>query len=244
VLAPVAQLRAELKVPPGAHPLFEGQHAPDRVLGLFSPQWAAPQRDWPSQTRLTGFCFYDGAQELSAEVRQFLDGGAPPLVFTLGASSIHDARDFFAQSLEAVRSARRRALFIAGDKMASLSSLPPGVMVVPYAPLSAILPRAAALVQHGGAGTGALALRAGCPMLIVPQANDQPDNAVRFERMGVARVLWRHEYAATRVARELDALLGSAEYSYRAARVREHITREDGAAAVCDCIEEELHELA
>jgi len=237
----IAALRVDLGLAPGAHPIFAGQHSPQRVLALFSPHFAAPQSDWPCQTRLTGFCFYNGEGELPDEVQSFLEDGAPPVVFTLGASSIHAARDFFEQSFEAIRSTPLRALFIVGDNSASLPNAPSKVSLVSYAPLSQLLPRTAALVQHGGAGTGALAWRAATPMLIVPQANDQPDNAVRFARTGAARVLWRHQYRANRVAQELQLLRGAAHYSHRAEVMRARIEKEDGAKAACDEVEEVLN---
>src|SRR4029434_6676908 len=34
-LAPVEQLRKELGLSPGGHPIFEGQHSPQGVMGLF-----------------------------------------------------------------------------------------------------------------------------------------------------------------------------------------------------------------
>src|SRR5690606_29404977 len=152
----------------------------------------------------------------------------------------HDARDFFEESVQAIQSTQMRALIIAGDKISQMSGLSPHIFVTDYAPLSQVLPRAAAMVHHGGAGTGALALRAGCPMLIVPQANDQPDNAVRFREMGVARVLWRHEYRAAHVAAELHALFGSARYAHRATQVQQSMENENGAATACDRLEEHL----
>ena len=54
---PVRQLRAELGLPPGEDPLFEGQHTPELVLALFSQVFAKHQLDWPKQARLTGFVF-------------------------------------------------------------------------------------------------------------------------------------------------------------------------------------------
>ena len=56
---PVLDLQKELDLPPGGHPLFEGQHSPSLVLALFSRSMAAPQPDWPAQTVVTGFPFYD-----------------------------------------------------------------------------------------------------------------------------------------------------------------------------------------
>ena len=51
--------RAEIGLPPGGDPIFEGQHSPDLVLAMFSEVLGKPQPDWPPNTRVTGFAFYD-----------------------------------------------------------------------------------------------------------------------------------------------------------------------------------------
>jgi spore coat polysaccharide biosynthesis predicted glycosyltransferase SpsG len=47
------------------------------------------------------------------------------------------------------------------------------------------MPRASVVVHQGGIGTTAEALRSGRPMLVVPFAHDQYDNAERVRRLGV-----------------------------------------------------------
>ncbi|RYG59266.1 glycosyltransferase [bacterium] len=39
--------------------MFEGQFSPYGTLALFSRHFAPVQKDWPSNTTATGFCFYD-----------------------------------------------------------------------------------------------------------------------------------------------------------------------------------------
>ncbi|HEU0253790.1 MAG TPA: hypothetical protein VFR12_12220, partial [Pyrinomonadaceae bacterium] len=70
----VAQFREELGLPDTGNPMFEGQHSPTRVLALFSEVFAKPQPDWPKQTQVTGFCFYDGHHETTApaELHRFM----------------------------------------------------------------------------------------------------------------------------------------------------------------------------
>ncbi len=58
-MEPVYRLRAELGLPRGEQPLLAGQHSPTLVLALFSSVLAQPQPDWPPNTRVTGFAFYD-----------------------------------------------------------------------------------------------------------------------------------------------------------------------------------------
>lgn len=58
-------------------------------------------------------------------------------------------------------------------------SPPPNVAVVASAPHSQVLPRAAAMVTHGGHGSVLRGLMAGVPLLLLPQVRDQADNAAR-----------------------------------------------------------------
>ena len=239
------RLRAELGLPPGVNPMFEGQHSPGLVLALFSGLLGAPQPDWPPNTRVTGFLFYDRlekGQGLSVELARFLDAGPPPIVFTLGTSAVMNAGNFYVESAAAAKELGRRAVLLVGLDLGNLppGALPAGVAAFDYAPFSELFPRAAAIVHQGGAGTTAQAMRAGRPMLVVPFAHDQQDNAARVERLGIARQVGRTKYTARRVAAELRALLEDGRYAAKAEEVGRRIRSEDGVAAACDAIEQRL----
>ena len=102
------------------------------------------------------------------------------------------------------------------------------------------MPHVSAVVHQGGIGTVAQTLRAGKPMLVVPWAHDQPDNAYRLARMGVARVLPRGDYVAQTAAKELNKLLTNGAYRTHAQTLAKPIQEEDGLAAACDRIEKAL----
>jgi UDP:flavonoid glycosyltransferase YjiC (YdhE family) len=236
----ITQFRVSLGMPPGQDPLFEGQHSPQRVLALFSRVLAEPQPEWPRQTLVTGFPFYDQAehgQELDPELARFLDAGPPPVVFTLGSTAVFDAGTFYMESLAAVKRVGCRAVLLAGTNSIR-EPLPPGTAVFAYAPYSKILPRAATVVHQGGVGTCGQALAAGRPMLVMPYAFDQPDNAARLERLGVARVIRRKDYTAKRAAAELDRLRSDPRYAQSSAEARGRVIAEDGVGTACDAIEE------
>ena len=235
------RLRDELGLGHYGHPVFEGQHSPNLVLALFSKLFAAAQPDWPRHTRITGFAFYDGHRELEmpAELSKFLDEGEPPIVFTLGSSAVWVARDFFHESIAAARQLKRRAVLLVGDERnLPVEPLPSEIIAVNYAPYQSLLPRACAMVHHGGVGTTAQGLRAGVPTLIVPFAFDQPDNAAHAKRMGTSRTLNRKDYLAPRVAKEMDVLLGESQYAANATCISTQLQNENGAANACDLIEE------
>ena len=242
-IKPVYKLRSQLGLPQGEHPVFEGQHSPSLVLALFSKVLGEPQPDWPPQTVITGFPFYDRKDEtsISPELEKFLEDGAPPIVFTLGSSAIFVADNFYLESIKAARLINRRAVLLIGDaRNMPREPLPEGIIAFDYAPYGQILPRAAAVVHQGGVGTTGQTLRAGVPALIVPFNHDQPDNAYRVARLGVGRIISRTRYTGETAAKEINRLLTDKSYAERAAAVGRQVQTEDGAHAAADEIEKFL----
>jgi UDP:flavonoid glycosyltransferase YjiC (YdhE family) len=75
-------------------------------------------------------------------------------------------------------------------------------------------------------------------MLVVPHAHDQPDNAHRAARLGMARVLAPRRYRASDVADALRALLEDPAAAARATAIGEIVRAEDGVREACSGIEE------
>ena len=249
--APVHALRRALELSPAGNPLFEGKFSPHLNLAGFSPVLASPQRDWPANTVITGFTFYDGKScdgkregaRLAPERRAFLNAGEPPIVFTLGSAAVHTPGAFFEISARAAATLNRRAVLVMGDNPPP-GNLPDDIFAVNYAPYSEIFPLAAVIVHQGGIGTVSQGLRAGRPTLVMPYAFDQPDNALRLARLGTSRTLARENYTPRRVARELARLLAEPRYSARAAEIARDLQHENGAVAAVDAIERCLRETA
>jgi rhamnosyltransferase subunit B len=241
---PTYRLREELGLPRGTNPLFGGQHSPALVLGLFSRVLAKKQPDYPRQTVVTGFAFYDASDSRppDAELLRFLNEGEPPVVFTLGSSAVWIAEDFYETAVEAVCTLGRRAVLLAGEQTATLraSGLPDTIAAFDYAPHGTVMPRGSVIVHQGGVGTTGQALRSGRPQLIVPFGQDQPDNARRCVGLGVARTISRSAFRPDRVVGELRALLEDEGCSRRAAEIGRVVREENGTRTACDEIERTL----
>jgi UDP:flavonoid glycosyltransferase YjiC (YdhE family) len=234
---PLLDFRKELGLPTDAHPLFDGQHSPQRVLALWSSVLGSPQPDWPRHTSVTGFCFHDrrdGTEALSPGLTSFLESGPPPIVFTLGSTAVQDPGRFFEESAAAAKALGKRAVLLGAAPAA------PDVWVEPYAPYSLLFPKCEAIVCSGGIGTIGQALRSGTPFLVVPHGNDQPDNAARCARLGLARSLGRHAYRRERVAEGLRALLADGAARSKGRECARTIAQEDGVAAACAALEKLL----
>lgn len=211
------------------HPAFGGQHSPDGVLALYSPLFGAVPPDAPPGTVQTGQVLQTGGPPLDDAVNNFLAAGPPPVVFTLGSASAHAAHGFFATSVRIARALGVRALLLTGTEPPDLPARDRGhILACATAPYHKVFPHACAVVHQGGIGTIALAIAAGTPMLLVPFAHDQPDNAARAERAGLAHVLPRWRYRLDG-ARQLARVLADRAMADRLALARSAIAMETGA---------------
>jgi rhamnosyltransferase subunit B len=212
----------------------------DEVLGgrvnlaLWSSRFRGPAEDDPPHGRICGFCFFDRDPEresAAGQLEAFLNDGEPPVVFTLGSSVVHHPGRFYHLAARVCRRLGRRGLLLIGPPTPSNkipSDLPPGVRAFHYAPYSSLLPRAAAVVHHGGVGTTAQALRAGVPTVIVPFANDEFDNAYRARLLGVSRTVPAPRLSERRLGAALGEVLEDPAFARAASVLGAQIRREDG----------------
>lgn len=245
------EFRREIGLNEGRNPLFGGKS--DMLnLAMFSKVLGTTQPDWAVSTLQTGFCFYDGQDDYGAideDLAEFLDAGEPPIIFTLGSAAVMDARDFFEESAKAAKILRKRAVLLYGIFNDLPKIVESGewkveserqIIAVPYAPYSQVFPKAACVVHQGGVGTTAQVLRAGVPHLFMPYSHDQPDNAARCERLGVAKIISRDRYNAETAAEKLRELLADAQFKTNAAEAAKVVNSEHGTRIACDAIEEIL----
>ncbi|HEV2701538.1 MAG TPA: nucleotide disphospho-sugar-binding domain-containing protein [Steroidobacteraceae bacterium] len=229
---PLHDYRRELGLPVSTKVMiFEGQFSALGTLALFDAPLMRPQPDWPPNTRLCGTPLFDGAAPDARDLKRlqdFLAAGAPPLVFALGSSAVWLGGEFWVQALEAARQLGRRAILITGS--GSLPNLPDWACEFGYLPYSQVFPHACVIVHQAGIGTLSQALRAGRPQLITPVWFDQPDNAARAVRLGVARTLPFRRVTAARLAQQLRPLLNTPAYATAARDLARQVQAVDGAA--------------
>ena len=163
------------------------QSAADLYVSLF-PDWYAPAKpDYPQPLISGHFLLHTPSQNgLSDELREFLEAGQAPILFTPGTGNMH-ARKFFEVAFDVVEQLGARAVFLTKFKDQLPASLPGSILWQRHVPFNELLPRASIMVHHGGIGTLAEASKAGIPQVIVPFAYDQFDNALIIKDLGLGR---------------------------------------------------------
>ncbi len=179
------ELRRELELPRERN-FFRAWWCSAQLNVALFPAWFVPWlRQRLPNTVLTDFPLYqrDENTAVPEQLEKFLIAGDPPVLFTT-ASWRSKLDDFFTTSVAACEALGVRGVLlsegIAQTPRSSRSTIAAG-----YVPLKSLLPRASAIVHHGGLGTIASALAAGTPQLAVPWTGDHPFNARCLERLKV-----------------------------------------------------------
>jgi len=237
VLPDVNRFRASIDLPPIDVPAVRWLHSPQRVICAFPSWFAAPAADWPRNSVCTDFPRLPPAEDevLGAALLGFIEGGAPPIAFTPGSGMAHGGA-FFERALAACRRLGRRAVLITPFRAQLPAQLPDFAFHTPYVHYALLAPRVAVFVHHGGIGTLAQLMASGTPQLITPFAVDQPDNAARAERLGVARRI-SPQAPLREWLKALRALLDEGPPSACASHARAIAAARPGSELIADWIE-------
>ena len=231
--AACAQVRKELGLPTESRRAAQRRRRrDDQPVHHGISQAVLPRpRDWRPGLHLDGYWWPVRAPGWTppADVVSFLAGGPPPVVITFGSTP-----DSQAAAQVAVTGARQAGLRVILQDPATKGSDGDGdVLHTGHIPHEWLLPQAAAVVHHAGAGTTAAGLRAGIPAVAVPLATDQPFWAARLAALGAAPApVRRSRMTVGRLAAAITAATANPDYRASAERVASQLAREDGAAGM------------
>lgn len=248
VMSSVAGRYRKLGIKHPGHPRFEGMYSDRLNLLMTSPLLVAPQPDWPKNTFLTGFTWFEPdfmkGEEKSLKLAQFIASGPPPVIFAPGGGKRTQPGQFFADSIKACELLGMRAILVAARRFHAELPQSPNVLVTEYLPYSELLGGACAIVHSAGIGAIGWSLRFGMPSLLVPSSWDQYDNAHRAQRKNLASVMTQRDYKPPIIASNLEKLLGNSERRQLLQSHARLLADEDGTAAACAKIETVLKEIS
>jgi UDP:flavonoid glycosyltransferase YjiC (YdhE family) len=150
---------------------------PAAVLTTAPPSLVGPRDGLPMRFLPPG----SGA-EAPAELA---DAGARPRVLVSRSTVEQPGRDrLMTTVVGAAAGTDLDVVLVRPDRWVSARPLPGNVSTTGWLPFPAVLPAAAGIVHHGGAGTLLTALACGTPQLVFPGAGDRRTNADLLVRRG------------------------------------------------------------
>lgn len=212
---------------------------PVPVLHAYSEHLAPPAPDWPARAHVTGFWFLDddasGEPEAPPALRAFLEAGEPPVYVGFGSIAGRDPRATTRAVLDALRLAGVRAVVASGwgglsaDEIGTAGLASDRVCAVGEVSHAWLLPRVAAVVHHGGAGTTGAGLRAGRATVVCPFFGDQPYWGARVAAVGAGPPpIPQRRLTAERLAAALRVVTSDRAMQARAAALGQRIRAEEG----------------
>jgi sterol 3beta-glucosyltransferase len=216
---------------------------PVTKLYAYSPIVVPRPADWNEASVITGYWFLDAPANWQPDpgLVEFLQAGPPPVYVGFGSMFMNGGRRKTEIVLEALRLAGQRAVLATGWGGLTADDAPEGIFVMDAVPHDWLLPRVAAVVHHGGAGTTASGLRAGKPAVICPFVGDQHFWGWRVAALGAGQPpIPQRTLTAKRLADAIRSAVTDGDMRQRAAALGETIRAEDGVGRAIAVINSQL----
>lgn len=242
LLPGINDLRGATGLPAHVH-AADSWHSPFLDLVAVSPTLCPRPADWRPRHRVTGFLSLPATGQVDPvpeALDDFLRAGPPPVFVTFGSLTPTDElgrRESSAILEDALARSGRRGVIQGMGEPGSRGG--DDVLHVGRVPHSQVLPRCAAVVHHGGAGTTQTVLSAGVPSVVVPHVADQFFWGAELHRHGVAPPpVNRKALTGRRLAQRIGAILRDDGPTGRAQNISASLAREDGCGTAVALIED------
>ncbi len=167
----------------------------------------------------------------------------PWVLVTLGTAFPQDP-NFFVAAAQAIHRVGGIPLVVLGVPVTAASAqsvvarLPEEAVAVERVEFAEVLPRLAAAIHHGGAGTTHGLVVHAVPQIVVPHAADQARQAQGVVRTGVGLAFRAREVTVARLVQALNRLLpGAAPVRERARRLQEEFAALGGVSRAASLLE-------
>ncbi|WP_261771192.1 glycosyltransferase [Rhodococcoides corynebacterioides] len=204
--------------------------------------------EWGARRPLVGFLRPTGAPAgLDPDLAAWLSAGPAPVYVGFGSMTVPDGPAVIRAILDELGRRGHRALVAGGWSRLGADDDRGGddarrdvddrVRWVDQVDHRAVLPRCTAVVHHGGAGTVAAGLRAGCPTLVCSIGADQPLWGARVTALGTGASMPARAAHGAALGHALDRVLHPDTRVRAAAVARELVPPDVAVRAAADALE-------
>lgn len=225
------ETRRRLGLPALAH--LHGGLSRELCLVATFPQLEYPRR-WQPWEHVVGPLFWEQPYE---DVEP--PPGDAPLVLVAPSTSQDPEQRLLRAAVEGLGGEDVRVLATTNHRPpADAIEVPANTRLVDWVSYGRLMPRCDVVVCHGGHGTVARALAAGCVVVVVPAAGDMNENAARVDWAGVGVRLPRRLSTPRAIRLAVRAALADPRLRARARELAAWSAAHDGAARAAGLVEQ------
>jgi sterol 3beta-glucosyltransferase len=217
-------------------------HRVPKIYG-YSAHLVPTPRDWDSSNHVTGQWFLPQSADFEppADLVRFLSAGEPPVAVGFGSISGRTPERTTQAVMQALVMAGCRAVIVGGWGGLAAVQNSERVHYVRSVPYDWLLPRVAAVVHHGGAGSTGETLRAGKPAVVCPFFGDQAFWGRRVAAVGAGpEPIPQRQLTPESLAGALRVVLADPGMRRRAEELGARVRAEEGVKAAVSVIQREL----
>jgi MGT family glycosyltransferase len=246
VAADVRRHAEELRARHGLAPIRASVTAFAGQMPLYivpsTPSFDRQRGDLPQSVHYVGPCQWDkpGAAPPVPWLRELPRDR--PLVYVTEGTMHAKPPLLLAAALEGLASLPLQVIATTGNhrdpETLGLDVIPPNARVERWVPHSELLPLADAVVTTGGTGTVLATLSAGVPLVVVPTAWDQPENAWRVAEAGAGIRLAPRRCTPARIRVAVERVLSDPSFRQNARRLGTDLGGAGGAEKAAELLED------
>lgn len=210
---------------------------------MWSPHVVSKPKDWGSLVDVVGYCFLNlgSRYQPQEEFVQWIQKGDKPIYIGFGSMPLEDPKKTTDIILKALKDTGQRGVIDRGwGGLGILPEVPDYVFLLEECPHDWLFPRCSAVVHHGGAGTTATGLKAGCPTTIVPFFGDQFFWGDRIHQRGLGPAPIPISQLSVETLTDAIRFMLQPEVKSQAMELAKLIENEDGVAAAVDAFHRHL----
>jgi MGT family glycosyltransferase len=236
----VNDTRVRLGIPPIADALFRTPLSPYLYVLFVAKELEPPREYWPPEVRFVGPYFWDEPRTfVRPDWVERLPNHQPVVYSTIGTLSNRMEIDFYQTLMQALGDQPYTVAVSAGSYhddyvLSRLPQAPPNFRLASFLPNSVLVPRARALVHHGGAATTMHGLAAGVPAVAVPLNHEHHDFAQRIAENGCGIRIDKRNLTAAGLRAAVAEILGNPAYTQAARRTKRMLAHYDATSTCAD----------
>ena len=217
---------------------FQAESTAVLQIGFFPEWFGMPAKDWPSNIKLVGFPLQNCVSvDSRARLDTFIETQGAPLIFTSG-TGVSDVVNLFREGRKICEQLRVPGVFVGGSSGAEILRGSSLCTHMSYIDFEYALPKALAIIHHGGIGTTAQAIKAGIPQLIRPIKYDQPDNADRVYKLGLGTYVMPEKFKAEAIVPMIASMVQNAKRSKALRHYSKDVNNSSAIEDACNLIEQ------